>query len=311
MIWVNKWLWSATGVLRVALSFDTKSIVHDAIRAMQNRANESWSINERCTPDGDVESEVFAIFHDGPPQPELYMGRRTGNFIYERYAEKSHWVNRGPLAPMIANEPTRVHKLEQRAMNEKVKALRIEERRRHSIMVYEAGEAMTCQICGRLICSKTGYIAHHGYSRPHDGYQTPSCLGAQQSPLEVSNAALVTEISRCEEMVSSLAERIEAISDGALPVVVKVRPHRTEKREYPYVYSFTAEDYDAVRAASEGRLSPFDKFDDHKLSYLSAVEASLRNWKVVVSELRKRNEGWRQTRVFIDGKFKPFREAVA
>jgi hypothetical protein len=90
----NKWLWSSKGVLRVALSFDTKSIVHDAIRDMQDRVNESWSMNERCTPEGDVEPEVYAIFHDGPPQPEPYMGRPTGNFTYERYAEKSHWVKR-------------------------------------------------------------------------------------------------------------------------------------------------------------------------------------------------------------------------
>jgi hypothetical protein len=44
----------------------------------------------------------------------------------------------------------------------------------------------TCQICERTIKAKTGVIAHHGYQRPGDGWQTASCFGARNLPYEVS-----------------------------------------------------------------------------------------------------------------------------
>lgn len=44
----------------------------------------------------------------------------------------------------------------------------------------------TCQICGRPILANTGLIAHHGYQRPGDGYQTKSCMGAKYLPYEAS-----------------------------------------------------------------------------------------------------------------------------
>lgn len=43
-----------------------------------------------------------------------------------------------------------------------------------------------CQICARDIKANTGTIAHHGYQRPGNGYQTSSCLGAKFLPYEQS-----------------------------------------------------------------------------------------------------------------------------
>jgi hypothetical protein len=39
-----------------------------------------------------------------------------------------------------------------------------------------------CQICGRPILCTTGVIAHHGYTRPWEGFQTSSCPGARELP---------------------------------------------------------------------------------------------------------------------------------
>lgn len=56
----------------------------------------------------------------------------------------------------------------------------------------EADEkARTCQICGRPIFAETGVIAHHGYQRPGDGYQTASCPGARELPFEADKQVLV------------------------------------------------------------------------------------------------------------------------
>lgn len=48
----------------------------------------------------------------------------------------------------------------------------------------------TCQICGREIKAKSGLIAHHGYQRPGQGWQTASCFGARWRPYEVACDAL-------------------------------------------------------------------------------------------------------------------------
>lgn len=50
--------------------------------------------------------------------------------------------------------------------------------------------ARTCQICGRPIFAETGVIAHHGYRRPYEGYQTKSCYGARHLPFEKSRDIL-------------------------------------------------------------------------------------------------------------------------
>lgn len=56
----------------------------------------------------------------------------------------------------------------------------------------------TCQICGRAIRANTGIIAHHGYKRPGQGWQTSSCPGAKKLPYEVSRAQIPPTIEAIE-----------------------------------------------------------------------------------------------------------------
>lgn len=56
----------------------------------------------------------------------------------------------------------------------------------------------TCQICCRPIGVATGIIAHHGYRRPHQGWQTASCAGAHYRSLEVACDALQPAIDALE-----------------------------------------------------------------------------------------------------------------
>lgn len=67
--------------------------------------------------------------------------------------------------------------------------------------------AKTCQICGRPIHAATGFIAHHGYTRPGHGWQTDSCDGAREMPFEVSRDALGRHIARIAVAIS-MGERI-------------------------------------------------------------------------------------------------------
>jgi len=60
----------------------------------------------------------------------------------------------------------------------------------------------TCQICGRAILAKTGRIAHHGYKRPGNGWQTSSCYGARHRPYEVARDAIQGAIVNCQGFIA-------------------------------------------------------------------------------------------------------------
>jgi hypothetical protein len=299
----NKWLWSAKKVLRVALSSDTKDVIYDAVDTDWIKTGSTRQI--RCRPDGIIETSHHVRLPDGPPIPVMLHGRPMGDrTTTERWLDKPEWFERGTLGSFIDALPTRIHKLEQRAMNEKARVLRAQEKAIQMQVAYEAGDEMTCQRCGRRICSKFGAIAHHGYTRPGGGWQTASCDGTHHSPLEVSNAHLVETIANYDARCERQKSKIAAVRLNGEPVVVSVKPHWNEGRKAPYVYMFTAETYDDVRAASDGRLS--ETFEVLKGGYLSELESSPRLTKSILGELRERNANWKQTRVFVDGEFKAF-----
>lgn len=60
----------------------------------------------------------------------------------------------------------------------------------------------SCQICGRAILANTGVIAHHGYTRPGEGWQTASCMGARFRPYEVACDALPPAIADCSRYIA-------------------------------------------------------------------------------------------------------------
>jgi hypothetical protein len=67
----------------------------------------------------------------------------------------------------------------------------------------------TCQICAREIQAKTGVIAHHGYQRPGNGWQTSSCYGARHKPYEVACDAIDGAIAALDRFVVQSQARIE------------------------------------------------------------------------------------------------------
>ena len=67
----------------------------------------------------------------------------------------------------------------------------------------------TCQICGRPIKAKEGIIAHHGYKRPGDGWQTASCAGARHKPYEISCDMLPPTITYIKEHIARVEAKLE------------------------------------------------------------------------------------------------------
>lgn len=84
----------------------------------------------------------------------------------------------------------------------------------------------TCQICARAIKANTGYIAHHGYTRPGNGWQTSSCMGAQQLPYEVSRDYIPVVIERYEAIKKNLTERVNDLTTNPPATITETSRYR-------------------------------------------------------------------------------------
>lgn len=58
-----------------------------------------------------------------------------------------------------------------------------------------------CQICERQIEAGSGLIAHHGYQRPGQGWQTASCMGARHKPYEVACDVIPAAIDTIKDYI--------------------------------------------------------------------------------------------------------------
>ena len=76
----------------------------------------------------------------------------------------------------------------------------------------------TCQICERTIKSKFGIIAHHGFQRPGDGWQTNSCMGARGLPYEKSRDIIPNAIGYLKLQIENIKNNIKRIEEENLPV---------------------------------------------------------------------------------------------
>lgn len=163
---------------------------------------------------------------------------------------------------------------------------------------------MTCQICGRRIFAETGVIAHHGYERPGDGYQTRSCEGAREQPFEVTMGALVDHIETVAAQIASHAAMIERIHTEAQPVpyswtTKEVRHTGRRGREYVKKLAFVNRDnFDTVMADVQatsryhvGGLT-WDRVKHDHIRELQAAERALREYH---AQQTKRAEAWTPT----------------
>ena len=298
----NKWIWSEKGDMRFAMSHKTKEVVGDKVRNLYDSTKESFVYNIRATTAGIVQTEHQARLPDGPPIPVVHNGRTFSDLLTtDRWANKTHWVNRGDLAPMIADVKTQEHPQELRARREAEKA-----RKRREREEYLAGKQMTCQACGRAICSKRGVVALHGYERPGDGYQTDSCMGAKEVPLEVSNVILLKVIGHWEREVEYLLQKIDAVKAEAEPVryVHKPYSHWSAPKAAPIIYKLTRATFEADRAASKGNIE-YDDFDYYKERHIATLESWLRGCSNDLAGCRDRNKDWKQTMKFVAGEWEP------
>lgn len=101
-------------------------------------------------------------------------------------------------------------------------------------------ERATCQVCERLIGVKVGVIAHHGYERPDQGYQTASCHGARRLSWEVDRSALGECIQGLGEGLADILRALDKMRREPFRVMVAParqawRGNRQEWLEAKYI----------------------------------------------------------------------------
>lgn len=120
---------------------------------------------------------------------------------------------------------------------------------------YVPAHAGTCQVCGRAIGAEHGKLAHHGYTRPGNGYQTASCMGARELPFEVSRDVLTFYIEAVRGQLADGQARLEQPQNGQ-PTIVRIERKYDNGRAvyingayvtHPVAYEPDHRDYERLR----------------------------------------------------------------
>lgn len=99
-----------------------------------------------------------------------------------------------------------------------------------------------CQICARDIKAKTGTIAHHGYQRPGNGWQTSSCLGAKYLPYEQSRDRIPQVIEMYKGFKQNNIDREKDLLANPPATITKfARYGFQEDKVYPRPENFSVE----------------------------------------------------------------------
>jgi hypothetical protein len=160
-------------------------------------------------------------------------------------------------------------------------------------------KAMTCQCCGRDILAETGVIAHHGYERPGDGYQTASCPGAKELPFEVSRDGLGRHIVAMKASVERNRVYLAKVQAEEVDLTFNYTDRRERKaweRGKEISVQVTRETMaDALAQAKSIGWNGTTTFDTLKASKVSKVESEIQADIRYIAEQQARYDGWKQT----------------
>lgn len=169
--------------------------------------------------------------------------------------------------------------------------------------VADEADQMTCQCCGRGIFAATGLIAHHGYERPGDGYQTASCAGARELPFEVDRTVLGHVIHRMVERKRDMVAARARIADESRPIERSWETGKRHERQ-THRFQFTRANFDSIDG-SEARkaCSMHGSFDELLASELDYRDRRIASLNTAIEQQRARYAGWKQTHIRGDGKW--------
>lgn len=124
----------------------------------------------------------------------------------------------------------------------------------------------TCACCfSGVAITDAGRMAHHGYRRPGDGFQTSSCSGIRFPPLEVSTDGLEWLIGERQRRHDNVRATIAALPERTeIRWHARVRPGVTE----PRVSRLGDDNWDRVMRGYEADLHRQDRAMTSELEFL-------------------------------------------
>lgn len=172
---------------------------------------------------------------------------------------------------------------------------------RQAALAVERSRAKTCQICERAILAETGLIAHHGYERPGDGWQTASCFGARALPFEVSRDRLGEYVDALARERDRLREKLAAVSDETRPSVL----HWRERSPVPGREQ-VSKNTEVTRATFDAKLAEFPaavahykwhraplSFDVVKSENVASIGRKYEHFREEHTRQKRRYDGWK------------------
>lgn len=144
----------------------------------------------------------------------------------------------------------------------------------------------TCQICARVIKANTGVIAHHGYQRPGDGWQTASCAGARYLPYEVSCDRLPPTIEVVKNFITLRSQVLKEFVENP-PETLTVAPHYIGDRRGGTVLN-RPEGFDPEKDVYTG----YQSYESEYKSQRYQIEKSIKQAKADLEFLQKRLADW-------------------
>lgn len=145
-----------------------------------------------------------------------------------------------------------------------------------------------CQICARDIKARTGVIAHHGYQRPGNGWQTSSCLGARYPSYEESNKRIPEVQEIYKGMLTHNKERLEEVLTNPPNEI-------TESFNYSYRTPETYTrpvDFDKAKAIAQGAFSHNERYAMEYRRLVKAIQNNITGLTGEVEYLGKRYKEW-------------------
>ncbi len=129
----------------------------------------------------------------------------------------------------------------------------------------------TCPCCFRDIAVTGVTMAHHGYERPGNGYQTDSCPGIRFEPAERSDAGIRWMVEQSERNIASLTkQRTEADQQTSISL-----------------FNHTKNRFFEVKLGDE-------KWAKALASWKHELESQIRQWNVQLDFFNEKLKNWEQ-----------------
>lgn len=160
----------------------------------------------------------------------------------------------------------------------------------------EEARQRTCQICGRPIFAEMGVIAHHGYQRPGDGYQTASCIGARHLPFEANKDLLELHIGHEVITLKNMVRAGDQAAAEQIPVHLSYDVEHKEDGRTMYSHGRVVHDtihFTVTRAT-------FDEMKTAHPGYFTRMYVGRSSFdEVLKTDLARRDQMIRQQRDYL------------